>query len=271
MTSSSSHDDIAQQPVLEQPSLAICNSSNNNVNSQLNTLSPDSSMWRYAGYSASVTRTLRTLRTALLRSGRNLKVVSKVGTKVGAKVLPKLGRLQRLQQRFGRLMPVRKALEYGRTLIGHPHSVGEHAPPTAMARMLTVDNAIRASYAVSWGYVLYDVYRVTQEDYEAGARGEPLYRATSARLIYNSAASMLVPHVLLHYVSEMSERVFCNTRFNRWGPLCVALASVPVMPRVVDPVVAIAVERTYETLWPCDGAVMLRLEALGEEVGEKED
>lgn len=110
-------------------------------------------------------------------------------------------------------------------------------------RLIVNPNVVRGFYALSWGYVSYDVYYYGQNSYQQGKRDLDLYRDVGRRALFQSVASMALPAFTIHQAVHWSAKGFANAqkrnmiqnaRLLRWGPTCVGMCIVPFLPYMFD-------------------------------------
>lgn len=97
---------------------------------------------------------------------------------------------------------------------------------------------VRASYGVSWAYVIGDVsYEAYNMSQNHGIGGADLYVSTAKRAVFQSIASMALPAFTIHTIVHESKKVFKRMgRFQKWGPSVLGLSVVPFLPLYDHPV-----------------------------------
>ena len=142
--------------------------------------------------------------------------------------------------RVGRL--VATYLSRGSRYLAYTSDVGEAFRPVVNA------NIVRASYAVSWTYVLGDVALTTKRALDAG---HDYVRAGVHAAVFQSLGSMLAPAIVIHTTVHQTEKLLHRLgRSAKFGPTAAGLAVVPFLPFFVDPPVEYAVDKAFEVLWP---------------------
>jgi hypothetical protein len=97
---------------------------------------------------------------------------------------------------------------------------------------------VKASYGVSWAYVIGDVsYEAYNMSQNHGISGPDLYVTTAKRAVFQSIASMALPAFTIHTVVHESKKFFKRVgRFQKWGPSALGLSIVPFLPLYDHPV-----------------------------------
>jgi mitochondrial fission process protein 1 len=97
---------------------------------------------------------------------------------------------------------------------------------------------VKASYGVSWAYVISDVsYEAYNMSYNHGITGPDFYVTTAKRAVFQSIASMALPAFTIHTVVHESKKFFKRIgRFQKWGPSALGLSIVPFLPLYDHPV-----------------------------------
>ena len=112
---------------------------------------------------------------------------------------------------------------------------------------------VRATYAMSWAYVVGDVAYEAYNERHHGARGACLAQHATKRAVFQGIASMALPAVTIHTVVKQSKKAFwahqTNHRVQTIGPTITGLACVPLLPYMFDAPVERAVDAVFDKLW----------------------
>ncbi|KAI9022679.1 mitochondrial 18 KDa protein-domain-containing protein [Hyaloraphidium curvatum] len=108
---------------------------------------------------------------------------------------------------------------------------------------------VKASYGVSWAYVVTDVSLTAYSEKDKGTTGSDLREIVVKRAVFQSMASMALPaftiHQSVHLGSWAFKKYSTNPVMRRWGPTVLGLAVVPFLPYIFDEPVEIAVEKGF--------------------------
>lgn len=168
--------------------------------------------------------------------------------------------IERYAAYFARIKP---ALLAAKRYVAYSSDFGEAFRP------LADPNFVRASYALAWGYVSYDVFRYTRHirqlhQQQQQNNNDDLNIKTSEafvkRLTFHSLASMGLPAVTIHSTVRVAVKAFGppppSTEWpsmpkmklwgQRWGPTTAGLLVIPLLPYLFDHPVEYVVDNGYD-------------------------
>lgn len=114
--------------------------------------------------------------------------------------------------------------------------------PSFVFYVLTVFRVVTLAYAISWAYVIGDVY---WEGYKAYShRHEPLPKVAEVvveRTIFQSLASIVLPMFIIHTQVKIFQKIFAKMpsvkpAIRKWGPTFAGFALIPFLPIIDRPV-----------------------------------
>lgn len=115
---------------------------------------------------------------------------------------------------------------------------------------------VNTSYALSLGYVGADIWSHTNKLRDANAPNKEIALQTVDKLIWHSAASMVLPAVSIHTIVKYTGKGvntigLCNKipRVKAWFPTAVGLATVPFIIHPIDHLTDYVMDRTVRKLY----------------------
>eukprot|EP00760_Papus_ankaliazontas_P004901 PhM_4_TR1225/c0_g1_i1/m.24327/K17981/MTFP1, MTP18; mitochondrial fission process protein 1 len=112
-------------------------------------------------------------------------------------------------------------------------------------------NVIRSTFFVSWGYVAGDVlYEAYKDHHDHHLHGAALYRNMVSRFFFQGMASVVMPYATLRLTVGTARKVLASTPMAKFGPPCLGLCLLPVMPFIWDKPVTFATGVVFDNLWP---------------------
>ena len=115
-------------------------------------------------------------------------------------------------------------------------------------RPLAHPNVVRASYAVAWTYITYDVTSEGMGSYERGESREKIAEVVTKRVVFQTLASMLLPAITIHSTVKYASLAFRRLgRFQRWGPTLSGLAVMPALPFMFDHPTEYVVDKVFDS------------------------
>jgi len=118
-------------------------------------------------------------------------------------------------------------------------------------RPLTHPRVVQSAYAISWLYVIGDVFYEGYHEKNRGSSNDIVARTVTSRAIYQAVASMLLPAIAIHTQVVVFKNIFDKVgRYQRWGPTIAGLLLIPLLPYIIDHPVEVGVESLYHHYWP---------------------
>ena len=113
---------------------------------------------------------------------------------------------------------------------------------------------VRASYGISWAYVLGDVAVETLREKERKSPDDVVLRTATKRALFQSMASMIFPMFTIHQTVHLTAVLMKRFgRGNKWIPTIAGLAMIPALPYLFDHPVEHTLDSIYDTYWPVKG------------------
>lgn len=133
-------------------------------------------------------------------------------------------------------------------LLAYTSDVGESFRP------ILPNWVVNAGYAVSIGYVFTDVAYSAKLEHERGSSQELVARQAVETTVFQFIASLAIPTMLIHTAVHQTQNAVKRmpklpSMVMVWGPSCVGLALVPILP-IVDEPVEKATEMLFDAVWP---------------------
>jgi fission process protein 1 len=112
------------------------------------------------------------------------------------------------------------------------------------------------AYAIAIGYCVADV---GYETYKCHRRGyvdlqgnpTPLTKVIVERSLFQGLASIVVPaavvHQIVHHAQILTKKY---GKYQKYGPTLMGLASLPLMPYIIDPPIEMVLEYAFENFSP---------------------
>ncbi|KAI3662463.1 hypothetical protein MP638_003603 [Amoeboaphelidium occidentale] len=138
---------------------------------------------------------------------------------------------------------VKTILFSAKRYLAYSSDFGEAFRPVVQKRV------VNAAYALSWGYVLYDVSTEGYKSYQNGDSPSKVTETVVKRGIFQSLASMILPaitiHTQVHLFQKITQRI---GKFQKWGPTMAGLALVPALPFLFDHPIEHAVDAVFDRI-----------------------
>mmetsp|Transcript_29595 Transcript_29595/g.86326 ORF Transcript_29595/g.86326 Transcript_29595/m.86326 type:complete len:225 (-) Transcript_29595:179-853(-) len=109
-------------------------------------------------------------------------------------------------------------------------------------------------YAVSFGYVGFDVAYTGYLEQQRGSSDELVARQTLEAFVFQGVASLALPSLIIHTAVHQTHSLLKRTPrvpglIMTWGPSVVGLSLVPLLP-LIDPPIEQATEYAFDQVWP---------------------
>ncbi|KNC97660.1 uncharacterized protein SPPG_07127 [Spizellomyces punctatus DAOM BR117] len=137
----------------------------------------------------------------------------------------------------------------GSRYLAYTSDVGEAFRPVVDPRI------VKAAYAISFGYVGFDVAFEGVKAAKEGKDEKEIARVVVKRSVFQGLASLLLPAVTIHTVVDVTGKLIQNrpkTPLMRWTPTLAGLMVVPFLPIMYDHPLEGFIDKTFDKIWPVD-------------------